>query len=393
MAAESQVQDIRNIAFCGHGSAGKTTLVDTLLTTTGAVKRPASVDDGTSICDFDEEEKHHKYTIESTLVHFDHAGKHFNVHRHAGLSRLHRPDDRRPARRRHGRHRHQRPRRASTSTPAACFNEAGKRGLGRMIVINKMDADNIDFPALLGQHSGAVRQGLHSASTCRIGHGARLQRRGQHAASAGRRGRRADRPGRHPRVADRVDHRGRRRRRPSATSKARRPPTKKLARLIVEAVAAGSLIPIVCVSAKTGVGLPELLDALAAVRAAARQACRARQERGRRGSDDQGRSGRAAGGPGLQDAHRSVRAEAELHPHLLRHAQEGRQRARLRRAQGRQAASTARRCRPAKRTRSTRPRRATSWPWPRSKSCTPACRWATWSCRRSSFPRRWSAWP
>ena len=29
------------------------------------------------------------------------------------------------------------------------FNEAGKAGLGRFIVINKMDADNIDFPALV----------------------------------------------------------------------------------------------------------------------------------------------------------------------------------------------------------------------------------------------------
>ena len=30
--AEVQSKNIRNIAFCGHGSAGKTTLVDTLLT-------------------------------------------------------------------------------------------------------------------------------------------------------------------------------------------------------------------------------------------------------------------------------------------------------------------------------------------------------------------------
>ena len=60
------VEQIRNIAFCGHGSAGKTTLVDKILTTTGAVSRNASVDDGTSICDFDDEEKQHSYTIEST---------------------------------------------------------------------------------------------------------------------------------------------------------------------------------------------------------------------------------------------------------------------------------------------------------------------------------------
>ena len=59
--------------------AGKTTLVDQLLVKTGAVSGQPSVDAGTSICDFDEEEKHHKYTIEAAVVHFDHAGKRFNV--------------------------------------------------------------------------------------------------------------------------------------------------------------------------------------------------------------------------------------------------------------------------------------------------------------------------
>ena len=103
------VEQIRNIVFCGHGSAGKTTLVDKILTTTGAVSRPASVDDGTSICDFDEEEKHHKYTIEASVVHFDHGGKQFHADRHARLSRLHRPGDRRDAGRRHGGDRDQRP--------------------------------------------------------------------------------------------------------------------------------------------------------------------------------------------------------------------------------------------------------------------------------------------
>src|SRR4029078_12647847 len=73
------VADIRNIAVCGHGSSGKTTLVDQLLIQSGAVKGNPSVDAGTSICDFDEEEKHHKHSIEASLVHFDHAGKHFNV--------------------------------------------------------------------------------------------------------------------------------------------------------------------------------------------------------------------------------------------------------------------------------------------------------------------------
>ncbi|MGD0652701.1 MAG: GTP-binding protein, partial [Thermoguttaceae bacterium] len=59
--AKYQVEDIRNIVFCGHGSSGKTTLVDRMLTATGMVNRIVSVDDGSSICDFDEEEKQHKY--------------------------------------------------------------------------------------------------------------------------------------------------------------------------------------------------------------------------------------------------------------------------------------------------------------------------------------------
>ena len=41
------------------------------------------------------------------------------------------------------------------------------------------------------------------------------------------------------------------------------PSEEEIARLIVQAVAQGTLIPMVCVSGKTGVGLPELIEALA----------------------------------------------------------------------------------------------------------------------------------
>ena len=45
------------IGILAHVDAGKTTLADAFLNVSGKVKRPASVDEGTSICDFDEEEK------------------------------------------------------------------------------------------------------------------------------------------------------------------------------------------------------------------------------------------------------------------------------------------------------------------------------------------------
>src|SRR4029077_5471715 len=42
------------------------------------------------------------------------------------------------------------------STPRRMFREAGTRGLGRMIVLNKLDSENIDFAQLLS----TVRQSI-----------------------------------------------------------------------------------------------------------------------------------------------------------------------------------------------------------------------------------------
>ena len=128
----------------------------------------------------------------------------------------------------------------------------------------------------------------------------------------------------------------------------------------------------VCVSGKTGVGPAGAARRPGALRAAAGRDRAHGEERGRRRGRGQGRSGRPAGGPGVQDPHRPVRAEAQFHPRLLGHAEEGRDRAGGRRAQGRQARRSCCTCRPTRPSRSTRPAPAGSWPWPRSKTCTPA---------------------
>jgi elongation factor G len=144
-----KTEDIRNVTFCGHGSAGKTTLVDKLLLKTGTINRPASVDDRTSICDFDEEEKQHRYTIEATLVHFNHAGKHFQVFDTPGypdfigqaICAMRGVDTAAIVIDAHT---------GIAVNTRRVWAEAGKAGLGRMIVISRMDGENIDFEGLLG---------------------------------------------------------------------------------------------------------------------------------------------------------------------------------------------------------------------------------------------------
>ena len=71
--------DIRNIVLVGHGGSGKSTLADALLAASGTVGRKGSVTDGTSFSDFEKEEKEHKHSIYSCLLHADHQGKRVNI--------------------------------------------------------------------------------------------------------------------------------------------------------------------------------------------------------------------------------------------------------------------------------------------------------------------------
>jgi elongation factor G len=55
---------IRNIAFAGHSTCGKSSLVESLLFTGGSIERKGSVDDGTSVCDYDDQERERNHSID-----------------------------------------------------------------------------------------------------------------------------------------------------------------------------------------------------------------------------------------------------------------------------------------------------------------------------------------
>jgi elongation factor G len=70
---------VRNVALVGHSGAGKTTLVEALLTATGAIQRSGRVEDGTTVSDFDEVEIRQQRSVNLTLAPLVHAGVKVNL--------------------------------------------------------------------------------------------------------------------------------------------------------------------------------------------------------------------------------------------------------------------------------------------------------------------------
>ncbi|MEQ1826223.1 MAG: elongation factor G [Pirellula sp.] len=253
-------ENIRNIVLVGHGAAGKTTLADQLLFKSGIGSRAGSVDDGTSKLDTDDEARQHHFSISAAMVHYEHRGNRVNVIDTPGY-----PDF------------------VGQVISAVCaaetalvtinatsgievntrrtFELAGRAHLARFIVLNKLDVSNIDFAKLVERIQVTFGKNCIPINVpCGLG----LEFKGvvstltvTHAEQNGA-------------VVDPAAY--------GATLMEviveadeelleRYLDGKELAAHEVlsgvkKAIASGSLIPILCVSAKTGTGMMELLDAV-----------------------------------------------------------------------------------------------------------------------------------
>jgi len=146
----TNVTDLRNIVLLGHGGAGKTSLAESMLHKCGAINRLGSVIDKNTVSDFDDEEKSRGNSIHSALMYVNHADKLINIIDTPGY-----PDFLGGA---------------LQSIPAAetavivisasagieintrkMFAAATAAGLARIIVINKIDAENAELAELIGQ--------------------------------------------------------------------------------------------------------------------------------------------------------------------------------------------------------------------------------------------------
>ncbi|HEX6296185.1 MAG TPA: elongation factor G, partial [Burkholderiales bacterium] len=144
------IKRIRTIALFGQSGAGKTSLAEALLAKAGAIPAPGSVERGTTVCDYTALEKQLQHSLKLAVASFDFKDTKIHLLDTPGY-----PDFLG----------HALPATAAVETSGIVINAqngvemmtgrfmqwAAKRGLDRLVIVNKIDADNVDLEGLLGR--------------------------------------------------------------------------------------------------------------------------------------------------------------------------------------------------------------------------------------------------
>ena len=144
------IKRIRTLALVGQAGCGKTSLAEALLAKSGSVPPGGSVERGSTVCDYTPLEKQLQHSLKLAVASFESQDTRIHLLDTPGY-----PDFLG----------HTLPALAAVETAAVVINAqngiemmtprfmqwAAKRGLDRLIVINKIDADNVDLEALLSR--------------------------------------------------------------------------------------------------------------------------------------------------------------------------------------------------------------------------------------------------
>ena len=153
-SATPAVGNIRTLALVGPAAAGKTTLAEALLQHTGAMGAAGSVERGSTVSDHDALEIKAGHSLQSSVMHLDHGGCRIHLIDTPGA-----PDfigQSLPAL-------------ESVETAAIVINAAAgiepmaqrmmayaaERGLDRLVIVNRIDAQDVDLSAVLADIQAA----------------------------------------------------------------------------------------------------------------------------------------------------------------------------------------------------------------------------------------------
>ena len=164
--AHGDATKVRNVVLVGHSGAGKTTLVEALLVAAGAINRAGQVDDGTTVCDFDEAEQssaavgvagggpgHPRRASRSTCS-TPRATPTSSASCGPGCGPPTRPCS------------SSRPPTASTALTRMLWEECAAVGMPRAVVITKLDHQRADFDDDRWSAAGRLRRQVCCRCTC-----------------------------------------------------------------------------------------------------------------------------------------------------------------------------------------------------------------------------------